>query len=143
MSLLLVFPLTAVALLTAAPSPDVSPNAENPWVGTWHEQNDTTAELTLSLTGETIQVREVRAGRLVAEYTCKLDGKDCSFKDEGRKATVSLWKNGPKLVEMRTRGGHVTRRRFTFDDKASTLQAEDADMAPNGRTENVAYVRTP
>jgi hypothetical protein len=58
-----------------------------------------------------------------------------------REATVSLWQNGPKLVELRTRGDRVTKRRFTLADKGSTLDVEVLPISPPGETQTLAYSR--
>jgi hypothetical protein len=54
---------------------------------------------------------------------------------------VALWFNGPKLVELRTRGSEVTRRRFTLTSDGKSLEVELSPMSSPGKTEILAYSR--
>ncbi|MDE3195606.1 MAG: hypothetical protein KGN84_04640 [Acidobacteriota bacterium] len=109
--------------------------------GTWVLQKDNTVKLVLEQTSDSVHVKETKGDRVVADYTCKTDGKDCKVKEEGHSEKVSLWFNGPKLVELITRGSDVTRRRFTVADGGKTLQVELAPMSTPEKTEVLAYSR--
>jgi hypothetical protein len=107
--------------------------------GTWVLQKDSNIKLVLEQTPDKIHVQELKGGEVVTEYTCNLDGKDCAIKEEGHPAKVALWFNGPKLVELRTRGGEITRRRFTLDAGGKLLNVEMSPMSSQGKTEILAY----
>jgi hypothetical protein len=116
-----------------APAPSLS--------GTWVLGKDPSVKLVVEQTPEKVHVKELKADEVRTEYTCNLDGKDCSIKEEGHSAKVALWFNGPKLVELRTRGSEVTRRRFTLASDGKSLEVELSPMSSPGKTEILAYSR--
>jgi hypothetical protein len=67
-------------------------------------------------------------GKSKTEMKCTTDGKDCNF--SGEKAKASFWFNGPMLVEMETRGDHVTRYRLKLSDDGKTLRVETNYIVP-------------
>jgi hypothetical protein len=109
--------------------------------GTWVSQKDKDVKLVMQTTGDKIHVQEFKGSEMKWEYTCGLSGKACKFKEGMHEATVSLWQNGPKLVELCTRGDSVTKRRFTLADKGSTLDVEVLPISPPGETQTLAYSR--
>ena len=62
------------------------------------------------------------------EVKCSTDGKDCNV--PGEKAKASFWYNGPMLVEMETRGDHVSRFRMKLSDDAKALTVEVSSIVP-------------
>jgi len=109
--------------------------------GTWILTKDNTFKLIVDQTPEKVHVKELRGDSVLTEYTCNFDGKDCSIKDEGHAAKVALWFNGPKLVELKTRGSEVTRRRFMPASDGKSLEVELSPMSSPGKTEILAYSR--
>ena len=59
-----------------------------------------------------VRVIQEANGQKVAEYECNTMGRECEMQEDGRSAKVSMWFNGPRLVQMRTRGSEVVKRRF-------------------------------
>jgi hypothetical protein len=132
--------LIAVATLAAAGT--ALPQSTSPALsGTWVLQKDNTVKLVVEQTPDKIHVKELKGDQVRSDYTCNLDGKDCSVKEDGHSEKVALWFNGPKLVEMITRGSEVSRKRFTLADGGKTLQVELAPMSTQGKTEILAYSR--
>ena len=77
----------------------------------------------------TIHIIETEAGNTKkTELKCSTDGKDCTI--AGEKAKASFWYNGPMLVEMETRGDHVSRYRMKLSDDAKTLRVELNSIVP-------------
>jgi hypothetical protein len=126
------------ALATAVSS--WAAGGEESYSGKWQSEDKST-ELLVDHTGDDVHVKEQRAGKVLCEYTCKLDGKNCSFKEEGKKATVSVYFNGPKLVEIRTRGEVVLKRRFGLKNEGKILEVELMPIAPPGKTETILYAK--
>ncbi|HVW85710.1 MAG TPA: hypothetical protein VHB50_13570 [Bryobacteraceae bacterium] len=135
--------MTSLILLSLATSAGMmaQTSAASSLSGTWVLQKDNAVKLTLQETGDKIHVQETKGGDVTANYTCNLDGKDCSFKEEGHAAKVSLWFNGPKLVELRTRGNEVTKRRFTVADDGKSMEVEVLPISTPGKGETLAYSR--
>ncbi len=81
-----------------------------------------------------IHLTENESGRAV-EMKCSTDGKDCEV--HGDKAKASFWFNGPTLVEMETKGDHVTRYRLTLSQDGKTLKVETTYIVPQGDANDV------
>ncbi|HZL57260.1 MAG TPA: hypothetical protein VFC21_09275 [Bryobacteraceae bacterium] len=109
--------------------------------GTWVLQKDSSVKLVVEQMPEKIHVKEMKGDQVRTEFTCNVDGKDCAIKEDGHSAKVALWFNGPKLVELVTRGTEVTRRRFTMTNDGKSLEVESSPMSEQGKTEIVAYSR--
>ena len=106
--------------------------------GTWQfdasksEQNNTkisSATWIIEEGDNTIHITEAENGNSKkVEVKCSTDGKDCNV--PGEKAKASFWYNGPLLVEMETRGDHVSRYRMKLSDDAKTLTVETNSIVP-------------
>ncbi len=108
--------------------------------GTW-QAGDKSTDLVVEQTDGNVHVTEQCGGKTLLDYTCKSNGKDCLFKDEGKKATVSIYFNGPKLVEIRTRGNVVMKRRFGLKDNGKTLEVDQMPITLPGKTETFLYAK--
>jgi hypothetical protein len=78
------------------------------------------------------------------EYQCAATGRECDMKDEGHPAKVSLYYNGPALMETKTNGREgedVTRRKIELNADG-TLQIEVVHIVPQKEKELLVYTRT-
>lgn len=91
--------------------------------------------------GAALRVAEMKGTDKLAEFECGTDGRECEFKDAGKKANVSMWFNGPKLVQLITQGSQVVKRRFTISADGNELEVEVMPVAPAGKTETSRYKR--
>jgi hypothetical protein len=92
---------------------------------------------------DSIRVTNSRGAAAVAEFECNTVGKECAVKDAGRKSKVSMWFNGPKLVELETRGTQVVKRRFSITGDGDTMDLETIPIAPVGKVETSHFKRVP
>ena len=88
-----------------------------------------------------VRVVQEANGQKMAEYECNTMGRECEMQEDGRSAKVSMWFNGPRLVQMRTRGSEVVKRRFHVTGDGNTLELEVIPIAPSGKTEIVRMSR--
>jgi len=77
----------------------------------------------------------------VSQFECNTTGRECSMKDSGKSAKVSLWFNGDKLVELETRGREVLKRRFAIGEQADVLDVEVIPVVPEGKPEILHFRR--
>jgi hypothetical protein len=117
--------------------------------GTW-QFDSTKSELhTVKVAGATwviheddssIQITESAdgAGKKI-EMKCTTDGKQC--KVGGDKATASFWYNGPMLVEMESKGDHVTRYRMKLSSDGNTLTVDTTSIVPQATDDDVLVFR--
>jgi hypothetical protein len=128
----LIFPLAAQ---------DDRPNLS----GTW--QFDSSKSQLRTLTGasatwviaeddSSIQITESEYGPIKKmELKCTTDGKECKI--SGAKAKASFWYNGAMLVEMESRGEHVTRYRMKLSADGKTLTVDTTSIVPQSTQDDV------
>lgn len=84
----------------------------------------------------TIHITESEGGASKKiELKCTTDGKEC--KVTGDKGSASFWYNGPLLVEMETKGDHVTRYRMKLSQDGKTLTVDTTSIVPKSTQDDV------
>src|SRR5271169_6152971 len=106
---------TFFALVLCLPvlADDVSDRAK--LLGSWQGQDDSGkqgAVWVLEMKGEALHITVSVANQKVSEFACPPKGVECEGTAKGVKATVSMYYDGPALVQFETRGTDVTRRRI-------------------------------
>jgi hypothetical protein len=87
---------------------------------------------------DAIHITQLQNGRKLAELNCNTMGHEC---DSDRHAKVSLWFNGPKLVEMETRGTEVVKRLFSAVDQGDAMEVEVIPIVPAGKSVVLRFKR--
>ncbi len=109
--------------------------------GTWLLQSDSNEKLVLEHSGDKIHVQEFKGPELKSDFSCSDDGKDCSVKEGGHSEKVSFYFNGPKLVELETRGDNVIQRHFALAGDGKSLEVEMVSISPPGKPDKMEYSR--
>ena len=122
----------AGALIAALANGQDKPNFSGNWLldvtrCEFHNLKLADAAWTIEESGNSIHIT-ANDGKASTEMKCTTDGKDCDLKGENAKA--SFWYNGPILVEMETRGDHVTRYRIKLSDDGKTMRVETSSILP-------------
>ena len=115
-------------------------------LGTWEPQgvtaeNTAASSWTFSAARNSMQVTEAEGGKKVTDFACGTEGTPCEVKTAGKKATVSMWFNGPSLVEMETKGSEVVKRRFKILAQGDVMEMEVIPIVPSGKTETLQFKR--
>ena len=114
-------------------------------LGSWELQgtpeNSSASSWTFSPTKNLIRVTQMEGGNKVVEFSCGTEGITCEIKAAGKKATVSMWFNGPRLVEMETKGSDVVKRRFKILSQGDVMEMEVIPIVPGGKTETFQFKR--
>jgi hypothetical protein len=112
-------------------------------MGSWQMEAAAAAGAGWSFTaqGDSVKVTEVESGNTVADFVCGTDGTPCNVKISGKKVSVSLWYNGPKLVVLEQRGSETVERKFMVANVADQMQVEVLDMATGGKSETLKFKR--
>jgi len=129
--------VTAILLGGAAWADDQTARAK--LAGTWQAESDVWS---FDNKGDAIRVVHSTGNQTLAEFECNTMGSECSVKDSGKSAKVSLWYSGPKLVVLETRGSEVVKRRFSAAD-SDMLELEVIRVVPEGKTETIQLKRVP
>jgi hypothetical protein len=113
--------------------------------GTWQFDSSKSQLHTMTVAGaiwvideneSSIQITESEDGaNKKTELKCTTDGKECKI--SGVKATASFWYNGPMLVEMESKGEHVTRYRMKLSDDGKTLTVDTTSIVPQSSQDDV------
>jgi hypothetical protein len=90
--------------------------------------------------GDTMHITQFRSGTKTAEIACNTMGRECEGTDEGHRAKVSMYYNGPKLVQLETKGDEVVKRRFSIAGDGG-LEIELIPISPQGKTETAKFKR--
>lgn len=114
---------------------------EPSYTGTWRLQSDNSVKWILDQHDDTIRLQEVDGTGTIADETCNTLGKECEIKESGRHTKVTFWFNGPKLVELETRGDTVLKRRFDITNNGSALEVEQISIVPPGKTGKLVFAR--
>lgn len=116
--------------------------------GKWHS-GDSVSDRTgtvwiLENAGDLIRVTSIQDGKTVFALQCNTVGKECEAQSDGERAKVTMYYNGPRLVQYETRGSHVTKRRFTITgEDGNTLEVETMPISPPGKAETIRFKRQP
>ncbi len=113
-------------------------------MGSWQTQPAAAEAAAWSFTaqGDSMKVVETESGAKVADFVCGTDGTPCDVKISGKKATVSLWYNGRKLVELEQRGSETVQRKFAIATAADQMEVEVHQMGPSGKSETLTFNRS-
>ena len=136
--------LSALLLAGSALADDDSGRAR--LMGRWQQSDEngqTKSTWALESLAGAIHVTSSNGTQTVEEFKCNTVGKECAGKDAGRPSKVSLWFNGPKLVELETRGTQVVKRRFSISGDGDTMDLETIPIVPTGKSETVHFRRVP
>jgi hypothetical protein len=114
-------------------------------IGTWQVQGvsgeDSGMVWAIQDTADGVRVTRSKGGQTLSDQECNTVGKECSIKDSGRKMKVSMWYNGPKLVELETRGSDVMKRQFSVANDGEALEIELIPITPAGKAETLHLKR--
>jgi hypothetical protein len=136
--------LSALLLASSAFADDDTGRAK--LMGQWQQTDgsgETKSTWALDGSGDSIHVVKSAGSQTLAEFECNTLGKECAVKDAGRRAKVSLWFNGPKLIEMETVGSDVVKRSFSVAGDGDAMDLETIPIAPGGATETTHFKRVP
>jgi hypothetical protein len=73
-------------------------------------------------------MKETSGKQVVARFTCSPGGKECDFDENGHKAKVSIWYDGPALMILKTNG-----------PKQDTTTERKLELLPDGNTLKVQF----
>ena len=137
--------LSTLLLVGIAAADDESSRAK--LMGKWQQSDgEGEAKSTWALeevTADSIRITNSSGAQTVTEFECNTVGKECAVKDAGRKSKVSMWFNGPKLVELETKGAQVVKRRFSITGDGDAMELETIPIAPAGKVETSHFKRIP
>jgi hypothetical protein len=135
---------TFTALLLCGPvlADDASDRAK--LLGRWQSQNETGKDVTvwiLEVKGMVLHISESRGDQKISEFECAPKGAECEGTVEGKKAKVTMYYDGPALVQLETQGSDVTKRRFAVAGQPDMMDIEVAPIVGAGKAETLHLKR--
>ena len=134
--------LTALLLCVPVLPDDISERAK--LLGSWQVQDDSGKEpavWVLEVKGMALHISESRGDMKISEFECVPKGAECEGTIAGNKATVSMYYDGPALVQLETKGSDVTRRRFTVTGPPDLMDIEVVPIVGVGKAETLHLKR--
>ena len=134
-----------LVLLSGAGALADDQNDRKELIGSWvlqsSAENNQASAWTFSAARNTLQIIQLDGSSKVADFSCRTDGVSCEINTGGKKAQVSMWFNGPRLVEMETIGSDVVKRRFRVLSQGDAMEMELIPIVPRGKTETFEFKR--
>ena len=131
--------LTAILLLSfgaAALADDQSDRQK--LIGSWELQgaaeNSPASSWTFSTAKNSIRVTQLEGGNKVADFACGTAGTSCEIKTAGKKATVSMWFNGPAPCRDGNQG--LRRRQAALQDSSPGRRHGNGSHSHRSRWKN-------
>lgn len=132
--------LSALSLVALSAEDEVAERKR--LLGAWRVDGAAIPETwTLEDVGDALHVFRSAQGKVDFDLLCATKGQDCNGKDEGHKVKVSTYYNGPILVELETRDGNVTKRRFIHEGKTDRLVIDTQPLSGDGKSSRLELVR--
>jgi hypothetical protein len=134
--------LAAVLLCVPLLADDVSDRDK--LIGNWQQQDDSTKAATawlLEMKGAALHITESLGDQKVSEFECPPKGADCEGRVGGQKASVSMYYDGPALVQLVTKGSDVTRRRFAVTGQGDLMEIEVMPIVGSEKAETLHLKR--
>jgi hypothetical protein len=118
---------------------DVSDRAK--LMGSWQDDSSKAAVWLLEVKGAALHITESSGDQKISEFECPPKGADCEGTVAGKKASVSMYYDGPALVQLVTRGSDVTRRRFSVPGGRDTMEIEVTPIVGDDKAETLHLKR--
>ena len=138
----LVITLSGLVFCAALLGDDAADRAK--LIGSWQLQSGSDKDgslWTLENKGDGIRIVHLQNNQKLTDFECNTLGRDCDVKDAGHQVKVSLWYNGPKLVEFETRGNEVIKWRLGITGQGDTMEVEEIPITAAGKTEILEFKR--
>jgi hypothetical protein len=109
-------------------------------VGSW-VQNGGSRAWVIDATPDGVHITQIEGSNPVADFKCNVEGQNCDVKISGHKATVSMYYNGPALVQLETVGDLIVKRRFSVLPSGNSMKVEVTPMTGHVQTEELEFER--
>jgi hypothetical protein len=91
-------------------------------------------------------MREADGKQAVIHFVCSPDGKNCDLDENGHKAKVSLWYDGPALMILKTGGpkqDSTTERKLELSQDGNTLKVQftNLDLDSGSKTDTFVFTK--
>jgi hypothetical protein len=131
--------MAGMAALTCSVYGDTA-DARTKLSGAWQGEAGSSDKWVIDEKPDAVHISHATGTEKPVDFECNNVGKECEIKD-GKKGKVSMYFNGPKLIQLETHGSEVVKRRFTVAPDGNTLEVEIIPVVPPGKTETIRLTR--
>ena len=115
-------------------------------IGVWQQQDDSGKVLSvwvLETKGTSLHITNSQGDQKLSEIECKPTGAECEGTDSGKTVKVSMYFNGPTLVQFETAESDVTKREFTVTEQPDIMELAVRAITGNTKSETLHLKRMP
>lgn len=141
-----IYTIALAALLPLAPVLADDAPARARLIGAWQQQDDSGKGISVWVVetkGDSLHITNSQGDQKISEIECKPTGAECEGTDSGKKVKVSMYFNGPILVQLETVGSDVTKRQFTITEQTDSMELAVMAITGNAKSETLHLKRIP
>ena len=115
-------------------------------MGAWQQQDDSEKGISVWVVetkGNSLHITNSQGDQKLSEIDCKPTGAECEGTDSGKKTKVTMYFNGPTLVQLETVGPDVIKRQFTVREQPDMMEIEVIPIIGNAKSETLHLKRMP
>ena len=115
-------------------------------IGAWQQQDDSgkgASVWVLAAKGDSLHITHSQSDQKVSEFECKPTGAECEGMVSGKKAKVTMYFNGPALVQLETVGSDITKRQFTVTEQPDMMELKVTPIIGDAKPETLNLKRMP
>jgi hypothetical protein len=135
-----------VALLLWVPVLADDASARAQLIGAWQQQDDSGKGISVWVVetkGNSLHITNSQGDQKLSEIDCKPTGAECEGTASGKKTKVTMYFNGPTLVQLETVGPDVIKRQFTVREQPDMMEIEVIPIIGNAKSETLHLKRMP
>ena len=113
-------------------------------IGAWQQQDDSSKGISVWVVetkGNSLHITNLQGDQKLSEIDCKPAGAECEGTASGKKTKVTMYFNGPTLVQLETVGPDVIKRQFTIREQPDMMEIEVIPIIGNAKTETLYLKR--
>ena len=113
-------------------------------IGVWQQQDDSGKGISiwaLETKGDSLHITNSQGDQKLSEIECKPTGAECEGTSSGKKAKVTMYFNGPTLVQLETVGSDVVKRQFTVTEQPDIMDLAVMPITGNTKSETLHLKR--
>jgi len=135
-----------VALLLWVPVLADDASARAQLIGAWQQQDDSGKGISVWVVenkGGSLHITNSQGDQKLSEIDCNPTGAECEGTASGKKTKVTMYFNGPTLVQLETVGPDVIKRQFTVREQPDMMEIEVIPIIGNAKSETLHLKRIP
>jgi len=138
--------MTAFAvLLLGVPVLGDDASARAQLMGAWQQQDASGKGISVWVVetkGNALHITNSQGDQKLSEIECK-PGGECEGTASGKKSKVTMYFNGPTLVQLETVGSDVIKRQFTVREQPDMMEIEVIPIIGSAKLETLHLKRMP